>query len=470
MQVLQSDVRLIDPHVWTDDPDRLNLRFAVYEPLVHYETERGTYEACLATRWSVDNDARTWTLDLRTDVLFHNGDQLEAEDVVATLNRARDPDMGGELGTQGLYQKYLGDAVIEAVGRHRLRIVTEEPMADLLDILVEIPIVPRREQSGLPEKAVGSGPYRILEVTENSIVLMGFDEHWGGQPSVGRVQWRREPSAARRVEALLAGEAGIVTGVLPEDADRIETADGVRVMRAGSSVCAIFMCNLLSGPLTDRSVRQALNYALNVPELIERVMKGAGRSLNGPLTPYHLGHDPSTPLYHYAPEEAKTLLAEAGHAGGVQIVLDVPTILPDRAPALARQMAEQYAKVGIITEVREFPNRSAYADMVRAKQIDDACCFDSSPLSTYRVLREKFHSGVQGAWWQGYENSRVDELLDRAAVTPGIDERRRVYRQAYQVIRDDAPWIFLFSPERIWGLSSDVGGVEARVDGVIRFE
>jgi peptide/nickel transport system substrate-binding protein len=191
---------------------------------------------------------------------------------------------------------------------------------------------------------------------------------------------------------------------------------------------------LLDTVQADRSVRQALNYALDVPELIETAMKGAGRVLNGPLTPYHLGYNPSTPPYGYAPERAKMLLREAGYGDGMRVVLDVPTILPDRAPALARQMAEHYSKVGIVAEVREFPDRPAYADMVRAKEIDDACCFDSSPLSTYRGLGEKFHSGVHGPWWQGYENPQGDQLLDRAAATPEGARRQELYRQAYRTI------------------------------------
>ena len=469
ISILQSDARLIDPHIWTDAPDRLSIRFVVYESLVRYEEERGTYHPALARRWSLDSNAGTWTFELRSDVLFHNGDRLDAEDVVVSLDRARDPNMAGELGTQGLYQRYLGDAAIEALSRHRVRIVTEEPKADLLDILVEIPIVPRRALTELPGTAVGSGPYRLVEATEDSVVVEAFDGYWGKQSSVKRIHWRREPNAARRVKALLAREVDVVTGVTPEDAERIKSADSVDLITSESSVCAVFMCNLFSGACIDRSVRQALNYALDVPELIEIVMNGAARALNGPLTPHHLGYDPSTPPYGYSPERAVTLLKEAGYGDGVRIVLDVPTVLPDRAPALARQMAEQYAKVGITAEVREFPDRTAYADMVRAKEIDDACCFDSSPLSTYRVLCEKFHSGMHGPWWQGYENPRVDQLLDRAAATPGVAQRQKLYRRAYRMIRDDAPWIFLLSPEHLWGISRDVRGLKTRVNGVIRF-
>jgi ABC-type transport system substrate-binding protein len=116
-----------------------------------------------------------------------------------------------------------------------------------------------------------------------------------------------------------------------------------------------------------------------VPEIIGTVMEGAARPLNGPLTALHFGNDPSTPPYPYDPKKARALLVEAGYADGLQLVLDVPTILPDEAAHLAWHMAKQYTKVGIATEIKEFTNRPGYADMVRAEQIDDACCFDSSP-------------------------------------------------------------------------------------------
>ena len=469
VRVLQPSAQLIDPHTWTDSPDRLNIRFSIFEPLVRYNVERRDYDPALARGWSVETGARIWTLDLRSDVLFHNGDRLQAEDVVATLDRARDPEMAGELGTKGLLQTYLGDAEIQAVGEYQVRIVTAEPMADLLDLLVEIPILPRRAMTKLPEAAVGSGPFRLAEMRDNSVAVEAFDRYWGAQPAVDGIHWIAEPDEARRVQATIAGEADVITELSPEEARIIGSGDRTRVVTSDSSVCAVFMCNLFSGPCADRRVRKALNYALNVRELIQSVMAGAGKPLNGPLTPHHLGYDPSTPSYGHEPAKARELLMDAGFGEGLAITLDVPTTVPDRAPALAHRMAEQYTRIGITTEVREFTDRPAYAQMVRAKEIDDACCFDSSPLSTYRVLREKFHSGMHGPWWQGYENPDVDELLDQAAQTPAVGPRQELYRRAYGLIRDDAPWIFLFRPQHLWGVRESVCGLQTTVNGVISF-
>ncbi len=216
-------------------------------------------------------------------------------------------------------------------------------------------------------------------------------------------------------------------------------------------------------------VRQALNYALDVPALIRDAVGGAAHLLNGPLTPRHYGHEPAVLPYPHDPARARALLAAAGYGNGLTLVVDIPTTHPDEAPRLAELMAEQYTKVGVTVQVKTFDDRPAYAEMVKAKRIDDACCFDSSPLSTWRVLREKFHAGVRGAWWQGYSNPEVDALLDQAAVVVDADRRQALYRHAYRLIRDDAPWIFLYSPTLAWGLGPHAGNAEPGVDGAIRF-
>jgi len=469
VRVLQPSARLIDPHVWTDSPDRLSIRLSIYESLVRYDEKYSDYVPALANRWTVDSSARIWTLELRRDVVFHNGDRFEAEDVVAALNRARDPDMGGELGTQGLFERYLGDALVSPTSKHQLRIVTAEPMADLLDLLVEIPILPRRASSDMTEADAGTGPFQLTERGSNGILLEAFDRYWGDRPTTRTVRWVAEPSRERRVRAILTGEADVVTSLVPEDVEEIGSVDGLKTTISDSSVCAVFMCNLFSGVCTSKAVRQALNYALDVDELIARVMGGSGTALNGPLTRYHLGHDPATVPYSFDPEVARSRLVKAGFEDGMALTLDVPQIVPDRAPALAREMAQQYARVGIETTVREFSDRPAYASMVSAKEIDDACCFDSSPLSTYRVLREKFHSREHGPWWLGYENRRVDELLDQASQCTVTERRRRLYQEAYRLIRDDAPWIFLLSPQYMWASRASIPDLTVGVDGVLRF-
>jgi peptide/nickel transport system substrate-binding protein len=460
--ILQPSCPLSDPHMWTDGRDRLSLRYAVYETLVRYGPD-GCYQPDLATAWSVEENATTWTFEIRKGVRFHNDTALTTEAVVSSLDRARGPGLPGELGTTGLYRSYLGEAEVRALDDRRVRVVTPTPMADLLDLLVEIPIV------APGDLAAGTGRYRVAEAHEGEVRMEAVRDHRAGPASYTRLVWRAEPSESRRLQALLDGKADLVTELLPKAQAAIAARDrGDFVIRQGK-VAVVFMCNAARGACADGRVRQALNYALDVPALIREAVGGAARPLNGPLTPRHFGHDPATAPYPHDPARARALLAAAGYETGMTLVVDIPTTHPDEAPRLAELMAEQYIEVGVTVQVKTFDDRPAYAEMVKARRIDDVCCFDSSPLSTWRVLREKFHSRMRGAWWQGYSNSEVDALLDQASAVVDADRRQVLYRRACRLIRDDAPWIFLYSPALAWGLGPQAGMAEPGVDGAIRF-
>jgi peptide/nickel transport system substrate-binding protein len=415
----------------SDDRSRLSILFSMYESLVRRDRS-GSYSPALAESWTLESDARTWTFRLRPDVSFHNGDILEGGDIVETLERVRDPEMGGELGTQGVYSSYLDGAEIAVLDRHTVRIVMAEPMADLLDLIVDLPIIPQSALAGLPDKAIGSGPFLLVDAGNDLVVMEAFDHYWAGRPEASEVHWRAVPEAQRRVANLVANDADIVSDLSPESSQTVNASAEAEVVTSQSTV-----------------------------------LQGAARPLNGPLTPLHFGFDPVAP-YPHDPEEAKKLLAETGHPSGMQLVLDVPTTLPDEATRLAQLMAKQFARVGIKTEIREFSDRPAYAEMVRDKRMDDAACFDSSPLSTYRILREKLHSGVAGPWWQGYTNTDLDMLIDKARATCDNAQRRDLYREAFRIVRDDAPWIFLYNPTLFWGVGPNARTFVPGIEGQIR--
>jgi peptide/nickel transport system substrate-binding protein len=227
------------------------------------------------------------------------------------------------------------------------------------------------------------------------------------------------------------------------------------------------MFNCLSGPCVDSRVRQALNYATDVDEILSEVMHGAANRLNGLFTPQHFGYDPETTPYPHHPSEAKRLLKEVDRTN-LSITMDVPNVMPDEAIELSHLLTKQWEKVGVDVETRVHNNREEYSHRVRAKRIGDLCCFDSSPLSSFRVLREKIHSRLKGPWWEGYANPHVDSIIDEAQATVNSDERRKLYRRAYKLISHDAPWVFLYSPKIGYALSN--AEWQPSWDGIVRIE
>jgi peptide/nickel transport system substrate-binding protein len=466
--IMQSSVSIGDPHICSDSANRLSIIFTVYEALVRLDDE-GNFQPSLAESWNIAEDARTWTFKLRKGVKFHNDELFRAHDVVATLERVLDPAIGGAFGTQGVYISYLGGADISALDAQTVRIVTEEPMADLLDLLVAMPISPMSELDELPHKYVGSGPYKITEQTSNKMILQAHDQYWGNAPAYREIHWIAERRSENRVQALLNGQADVVAGINIQDAEQIRKMKEATVHELKSGLCIIFMCNAQEGPCQDRRVRQALNHALDVDTIIKEIKHGAAERLNGYLTPHHFGYNPETPVYSYDPEKARSLLADAGYSNGLKLIFDIPSAMPDEAPQLAKMMKDQFKEIGVSVEIVEHQDRAAYSQMVRDKNIHDACCFDSSPRSTYRVLREKLQSTLQGPWWQGYENKQVNDLIKQAEAQFDDHERQKIYRQIYSIIRDDAPWIFLYRPARYWGIKSTMKDWKLRSDGLLIF-
>ncbi len=95
------------------------------------------------------------------------------------------------------------------------------------------------------------------------------------------------------------------------------------------------------------------------------------------------------------------------------------------------------------------------------------CVFDSSPLSTFRVLYEKIDSRSMGAWWQGYQNEAVEALLDTARKTTDLDARTRLYREILTILRNDPPWLTLYNHELVAAIAGDHPRWRIGTDGVL---
>ena len=465
--VTLPEVRWIDPFTNTDNKNSLSLIFNVFEPLIRLGKD-GFYDGVLAKDWTVSDDACTWIFLLRNPVYFHNQKVLSSEDVIYSLNRMINPSANSELGTKGIYESYFHAAEFFALDDSTVKISLQSPMADLLDFLAKFPIVSRYSDRTSPEKMEGTGPFVLSATNSGKITMDAFPGYWGKKQEFDRIIWEGQSDSFLRTEALIAGRTDLASGILSKDLSALTSNYDLCVSSFPSSTCTVFMCNNQSGICTDRRIRQALNYAINKKLMIQSIMNDAAKVLTGPLTSFHFGFNPDTQAYAYDPIKAKALLSEAGYEHGFDLTLDVPSVLPDEALSIAKFMSEQYAQVGIVTHIKEFSDRPAYSEMIRSKEIDDACCFDSSPLSTYQVLSDKFHSGLHGAWWQGYKNLEVDNLINKAQRTTNNSQRKIFYQQAYQLIHDDAPWIFLFNEILFWGKNSKIRFWIPDYDGIIR--
>ncbi|AXC50593.1 peptide ABC transporter substrate-binding protein [Paracoccus suum] len=459
--ILQRRVEVTDPHDCTDAADDLSILGAICETLVR-RTPDG-FVPGLARAWSCNDDATEWTFELVPNRRFDDGSPVDAAAVAASLQRMARPDRGATLGAPAVWRQYLGDLQVITPAADRLVLRLPAPMADLLDVLVQgfiaAPGCLPALDDGRTEALVGSGAYRLSSAAQDEVRL----EATGDAPNAS-LTLRAEPDAGRRLKRLLAGEAAVATNLpwdstLPRGFTRVETLVPVAI---------IYLMNAAQGPLADPRLRRAIDLALDRDQIVARVMAGGAQRLDAIVSPLHFG-GPAPRQTGPDREASRRLLAEAGHADGLTLTVSCPTRLPDEAQRLTAVLAEQLAAVGIRLDVTLTEDRTAYAHSVRKKQIGDLAVFDSSPLSTFRVMHEKIDSRVAGSWWQGFSNPAVEALIDRARATPAPGPRASLYSQACAAMQQDPPWLTLYNPIRVTGLAGDHPGFTLPVDAVPDF-
>jgi peptide/nickel transport system substrate-binding protein len=233
-----------------------------------------------------------------------------------------------------------------------------------------------------------------------------------------------------------------------------------------SPVAVIYILNCFGGPLVDTRVRRALSLALDRSKLIDEVLSGGAASLFGFVSPMHYGAAPDREVKQNL-FIARRLLDEAGYAEGLTLNVDCPTRLPDESERLTACVRSQLAEIGVTLNVSLHRDRVAYAEMLRRKEIADLCVFDSSPMSTYRVLHEKIDSRAGGPWWLGYQNEDVEALIDKGRAIADRSARAAIWRKAYAALQDDPAWLTLYNPLRVIGLAGKELGFKMPIDGVM---
>lgn len=462
--IAQARLGIHDPHDCTDANDELTILHAVYDTLVRRVGQ--DFVPHLAQRWTVSDDARTWTFQLQKDVLFHDGSACDAQAVAACLKRMAREDKGYTLGAPAVWRQFLGDAVLTVVAPLTLTVTLTAPMADLLDVLEQGFIVAPSAFAALDAKdyttQIGSGPYRLASVDADRITATRIDTHFAGLPANAEITWCHVPDAVERLALLERGEAQVANAL------DFEASRSLGAMRHEflSPVAIIYLLNAAKGPLADDRVRRALSLAVDRDAIIETVMAGAAKPLRGFVSRNHFGAVIGTGA-RMDRHLARQLLNDAGFASGLTLDVDCPTRLPDEAERLTAALGEQLAEVGIRLNVHIHPEREDYAHMVRRKEIRDLCVFDSSPMSTYRVLYEKIDARIAGSWWQGYANPEIEALIDTGRATTDRLARAKVWQQVYALLQDDPAWLTLYNPIRVIGLEGNHPDFEMPADGVI---
>ncbi len=422
----------------------------------------------LANGWEA-RDPLTYDFTLRQGVKLHDGGMLTVDDVVFTFTRLMTP--GAINGQTSPRKDLLGPLKsVEKLDDTTVRFILEKPWPVFPAMLTFQEVIPKAfaetvGAAGLATQENGTGLFHLVQWRRGEqLVFERFPDYFaGGRTCVDHLIVKVIPENASRVAALLAGDVDIINE-LPVDAIRqVEANPATKVAAVNGTRTFFVSLNNTRPPFNDVRVRQAANYALNKQLIIDRILRGRATALAGVLSPDAFGFNAKLPTYGYDVAKTKALLAEAGHAEGIDVTLDTDGAGKDMAEAIAALLTQ----AGIRTRVAV-----GEATQVRARWLGKGpregdmwlSSWGNGSLDPIDIFNPTLYTGGSGNS-SGYSNAEVDKLLDTASAE--IDPEKRVdeYRAAQVIVNREAPWIFLWLPQDIYGVSARLTGFTPSADG-----
>ncbi len=429
-----------------------------YGCLGTFNTDTGEYEPLLAQSWETDkNDPRIWYFHLRHGLKrHHDGTELTAEDVIHSIDRAKhDPHTAQASNVQPV-------ASAEAVDKYTVKVTTSQPTAPLLDYLFDRLIITGKDLfdkygAAADRKApYGWGPYVVRDIAIGQRMVLDKNPDWPGTKpgNPDHIVFVRIQEDEPRVTALLNGEVQIATAISPHLATRIESAQGVKAVAVPSVENMFLAMNPHFPPWNNKTLRQAVLYAIDRQTIVKSVFQGRAEALDGPIGPGQYGYSPDVkPKYPYDPEKAKQLVKDAGFPNGVDVDLFASTdrYVNDRQSSEA--IASMLTKVGIRTKLHML-DYSIEWPRVRKGLVPFYYQGRGSVIDPSPMLEQYFESGDTPRI--GFSDPKLDEILraERREFDPA--KRKALLLQAFDLIQEEVPAAFLWRIGAIYGVSDKV--------------
>jgi len=473
----------------------------LYEGLVGFDQADLSIKPVLAESWTVSEDVKTYTFQIRKGVKFHDdacfpdgkGRELTVEDIKWCLDRMVAFDVNNKgydfykdriLGAEAYYTATKegkmpegGCEGIKITEDGKLQVILTKPIAGFLNLLA-LPfseIYPREAWEKYKEemriKAVGTGPFFIKAIRENDALILaknpnywGKDKHGNQLPYLDAVRWSYVGDQKSELLNFKKGDLSftyrlpleMVDDILDKNGKLTEAYSQFVYQETPALAVQYYGFKMSEGVFAEnKKLRQAMNYAIDREKIINYALKGAGVPALGIVPAAFKTYDSkSLKGYDFNPEKAKKLLAEAGFANGKdvgeitlqinsggsrneQIAEAIQSMLKEnlnleinitKMPFAQHLEAQETSKTSFWRAgwVADYPDPENFLNLVQSKHIPEKLS-DRSYLNTFR-----------------YRNAQVDALYEEAQRTLDETKRNDLYRQADQLVINDAPIIPIF--------------------------
>ncbi len=480
------------------DQDLVSL---IYSGLMR-KTPDGNIIPDLAQSYEMSPDGLTYTFVLKDDISFHDGKPVTVDDVVYTINTIKDSVIKSP-------HKAAWDGVsITKIDDKTIQFNLKQPYASFLENTT-IGIMPRHLWQGSPVELnntninpIGSGPYKVTGMNKlasgiiNSYDLASFKDFALGAPYIDTIHLHFYDSEDALIKGLRNNEVDQISSITPLNAELLRK-EGYRIESTIlPRVFGLFFNQNSNRIFIDKTVVSAIDQAIDKDEIIREVLAGHGVAIDDPIPPNMLQYQKVTNGTKTDRSEViqkvQASLAKAGWVKNADGFLEKTTqekkvttknskgktvtmggkkttsvlefsISTSDAPELANTaliIQKNLAEVGIKVDIQTFEVGSLNQEVIRPRKYD-ALLFgeiinNESDLFAFWHSSQRKDPGLNVAL---YTNANVDKILEDAFITINRDARTKKYIQFEDEIRKDMPAVFLYTPDFIYVVSKDLGGL-----------
>ena len=425
------------------------LLYNVYETLAKLDSE-GKIRPLLAKEWTISNDGLTYTFSLQPNATFASGDPVNADAVIKSFRRIQqDPAV-----TPVNKAQMAVVASMTAVDDTTVQIVLSHPSNSWLYDMTGTAgiVIDPAHMDKLATTPAGSGPYVLGQWTQGaSVTLEASKGYWGTPARFDEVTFRYFADPNAETAAMLSGDLDVISNSTPQALGQFADPDKYQVVKGTTNGEIVLGFNDSKAPFDDVRVRQAICYAIDRKALMNSVWAGEGMLIGSMVPPTDPWYEDLSGMYPFDPAKAKQLLADAGHADGLTVNLQVPTV--PYATESTQFIVSQLGDVGITVNVTEL-DFARWIDQVMVQgNYDMTIVAHVEPRDIVKWADPTYY-------WH-YSNADFQSLIQRADAATDQTQYVDLMKQAARLLATDAAADFLWLLPSLMIATPDVTGLPA---------
>ncbi len=495
---IQGQPLYINPILANNNPVDSDLSLLIFSSLFRY-TKDGKLEQDITETWSRSEDGMVYLIKLKNSVKWHDGKSLTADDVIFTLNLIRNPAYGSSLrgNWEGTEVKKIDDYNIEfKIKKAFTPFLHNLTFGILPKHLWENVTSDKFILNDLNKNPVGSGLFAFKEMKKNkdgkimSVTLESNREYYGKKANLKEASFNFYETADEVADAYKREEIDGISYLENETLKNVADLPSLKIYEIPTTrAYGVFFNPRKSALLADKAVRKILNSSVNKEAMLAEVLNNRGTVINTPLLPNMLGFDQNLNHYEYNPDKAKDDLDKAGWKKLSEKELKK---MKEAGEGMDNILYNEKEKrfLSFTLSVPDYPELVKTADFLKREWEKIGVRADLDIVDTSETLQNKisnreyeallfgevlqadpdptpfWHSGSKqapGLNLSLFENDEVDQLLDEARQEVNEEERAKDYHRFQEIVAEEAPALFLFSPSYLYGLKNTYSGVGVKV-------